>query len=62
LAFLGPLVNVRLTAQFWILFCKRHVIVKFDGTNQAVEATVAIVPNVKVTFYVQPKLVVDAVR
>ena len=53
---------MRLTAQFWILFCKRHVIVKFDGTNQAVEATVAIVPNVKVTFYVQPKLVVDAVR
>jgi hypothetical protein len=34
--------------------------VKFDGTNQAVEATVAIVPDVKVTFYVQPKLVVDA--
>jgi hypothetical protein len=34
--------------------------VKFDGTNRSVEATVAVVPNVKVTFYVQPKLVVDA--
>jgi hypothetical protein len=34
--------------------------VKFDGTNQSVEATVAIVPNVKVMFYVQPKFVVGA--
>jgi len=28
--------------------------VKFDGTNQSVEATVAVVPNAKVTVYVQP--------
>jgi hypothetical protein len=34
--------------------------IKFDGTNQSVEATVAIVPDVKITFHVQPKLVVDA--
>jgi hypothetical protein len=34
--------------------------VKFDGTNQAVAATVAIVPNVKLTFFVQPKLVLNA--
>ena len=33
---------------------------KFDGTNQAFEATVAIVPDVKVTFYVQPKLILDS--
>ena len=40
-------------ARFW------HSI-KSDGTNQTVEATVAIVPNVKLTFFVQPKLVLDA--
>ena len=34
--------------------------VKFDGTNQTVETTVAIVPNVKLTFFIQPKLVLDA--
>jgi hypothetical protein len=33
--------------------------VKFDGTNQDVAATVALVANVKVTFYAQPKLVLD---
>jgi hypothetical protein len=30
---------------------------RVQGTNESVEATIAIVPNVHVTFYVQPKLV-----
>jgi hypothetical protein len=35
---------------------------RLDGTNQAVEATVAIVPNVRVTFYAQPRLTMGGAR
>ena len=33
---------------------------RLNGTTQSVEATIAIVPNVHVTYFVQPKLIRDA--